>query len=208
MKKSKSSGRWLKEHFDDVYVKKAQAEGYRSRAVYKLLEIQEKDKILKPGMAVVDLGAAPGGWMQIAKKYLGSKGTIIGLDLLEIEPIDGTIFIQGDFTSDEVYQQLTDMLAGRQVDVVMSDMAPNMSGIRVADQAKSIYLVELALDFAKTHLVEGGTFLAKVFQGEGFEDLLKDCKTHFKTVKMRKPDASRDRSSEMYLLAQGKLPIN
>lgn len=204
MKKSKSSHRWLREHFDDVYVKKAQAEGYRSRAVYKLLEIQEKDKILKPGMTVVDLGAAPGGWMQIAKKYIGRNGVIIGLDLLAIEPIEGTEFIQGDFTSEEVYQQLTDMLAGRQVDIVLSDMAPNMSGIRDADQVKSIYLVELALDFAKQHLATGGTFLAKVFQGEGFEALLKDCKTHFKTVKMRKPDASRDRSSEMYLLAQGK----
>ena len=205
MKKSKSSHRWLREHFDDIYVKKAQAEGYRSRAVYKLLEIQEKDKILKPNMTVVDLGAAPGGWMQIAKKYLGPKDVIIGLDLLAIEPIQGTEFIQGDFTSEEAYQALTQILDGRSVDLVMSDMAPNMSGIRNADQVKSIYLVELALDFAKTHLVSGGTFLAKVFQGEGFEELLADCRAHFKTVKMRKPEASRNRSSEMYLLALNKL---
>lgn len=205
MKKSKSSHRWLREHFDDIYVKKAQAEGYRSRAVYKLLEIQEKDKILKPNMTVVDLGAAPGGWMQIAKKYLGPKDVIIGLDLLAIEPIEGTEFIQGDFTSEEAYQALTQILDGRSVDLVMSDMAPNMSGIRSADQVKSIYLVELALDFAKAHLASGGTFLAKVFQGEGFEELLADCRAHFKTVKMRKPEASRNRSSEMYLLALGKL---
>lgn len=205
MKKSKSSHRWLREHFDDFYVKKAQAEGYRSRAVYKLMEIQEKDKILKPNMTIVDLGAAPGGWMQIAKKSLGSQGVIIGLDLLAITPIEGTEFIQGDFTSEETYQALTDILAGRSVDLVMSDMAPNMSGIRSADQVKSIYLVELALDFAKQHLANGGTFLAKVFQGEGFEELLTDCRAHFKTVKMRKPEASRNRSSEMYLLALGKL---
>lgn len=203
MKKSKSSHRWLKEHFDDIYVKRAQQEGYRSRAVYKLLEIQEKDKILQSGMFVVDLGAAPGGWMQVAAKCIGKRGLLIGLDLLAIDPIPDTTFIQGDFLSDEVCEALNQQLAGRKLDVVLSDMAPNMSGSRAVDQPKSIYLVELALAFAIDNLKQGGSFVAKIFQGEGFDDCLIACRSHFSVVKTRKPQASRGRSAEIYLIAKG-----
>jgi len=203
MKKSKSSKKWLKEHFDDHYVKKAQQEGYRSRAAYKLLEIQAKDKLIKPGMTIVDLGAAPGGWMQVAANLVGRKGLVIGLDILDIEPVPETEFIHGDFTSDEVFDALNAMLAGNKVDVVLSDMAPNMSGMKAVDQPRAMYLVELALDFAKHNLKKNGTFLAKVFHGQGFEALMKDCREHFTSVKTRKPDASRGRSPEVYLLATG-----
>ncbi|MAZ39840.1 MAG: 23S rRNA methyltransferase [Legionellales bacterium] len=203
MAKSKSSNKWLREHFDDPYVKKSQQEGYRSRAVYKLLEIQEKDKIIKPNMVIVDLGAAPGGWMQVTKKLVGKNGCVIGLDLLAIEPIADTAFIQGDFSADETYQALNALLAGRPVDIVMSDIAPNMSGMKGVDQPKAMYLVELALDFAKQNLKKDGVFLTKVFHGQGFDALVADCRKHFLSVKTRKPKASRDRSPEVYLLAQG-----
>lgn len=208
MKRSKSSHRWLKEHFDDPYVKMAQQAGYRSRAAFKLLELQEKDRLIQPGMVVVDLGAAPGGWMQVAKNLVGRQGLVVGLDLLAITPIPETEFIQGDFTSQAVYDDLSSRLAGRPVNIVLSDLAPNMSGLKAVDQPKSIYLVELALDFAKQHLKSGGTFVAKVFQGEGFDAVMQDCREHFASVKTRKPKASRGRSPEVYLLATGFIPLN
>ena len=203
MARSKSSSRWLSEHFDDQYVKRAQKEGWRSRSAFKLAELQDKYKLIKPGMCVVDLGSAPGGWSQLAVKLVGKNGSVIGLDILPMEPIEGVSFIQGDFTEDEPLQELENTLAGRAVDLVLSDMAPNMSGMAATDQARSMYLVELAFEFAKEHLKLNGAFVVKIFQGEGFDDFVREVRTQFNKVLVRKPDASRPRSREVYLLAMG-----
>ncbi len=196
------SKRWLREHFDDVYVKRAQKEGYPSRAAYKLLEIQDKDHLLKPGMIVVDLGAAPGGWSLVAKRLVGSGGRVIALDILLMQVPEGVEFICGDFTGKDVYNQLVSLIGEKRVDVVLSDLAPNMSGQKSIDQPRSLYLVELAWDFAKNNLAPGGTFLAKVFQGSGVEDLIRDLRKSFKQVKLRKPKASRARSPEVYIVGK------
>ena len=203
MARTKSSHRWMQEHFDDEYVKMAQKLGYRSRAVFKLKEIQKKDHILKPGMRIVDLGAAPGGWSQYARLVLGSQCQIIALDILDIEPIDGVDFIQGDFREQAVFDQLMAALAGTRVDLVLSDMAPNMSGSKEVDQPRSLYLSELALDMARAVLAKDGAFLVKLFQGEGFESYCKQVQLAFAKVLIRKPKASRPRSNEVYLLARG-----
>lgn len=202
MKRSKTSKQWMNEHVNDPYVQRAQKEGYRSRAAYKLLEIEERDHLLKPGMAVVDLGATPGGWSQVAAAR-GCK--VIALDLLPMHPIHGVEFIQGDFREDNVLAQLEERLGGKRIGLVISDMAPNISGIDSADQARAMYLAELALDFSSRHLQAGGAFLVKVFQGSGFEEYIKLMRSHFTRVVTRKPKASRDRSSEQYLLGLGKL---
>ncbi|VAX03524.1 23S rRNA (uridine(2552)-2'-O)-methyltransferase [hydrothermal vent metagenome] len=201
MKRSKSSQNWLKRHFDDPYVKQAQKAGYRSRAVFKLLEIQEKKRIIKPGQVIVDLGAAPGGWAQAAVPLVGKKGAIIAVDILPIEPIEGVVFIQGDFAEQDVHEQLLLAINGRNIDLVMSDMAPNISGLKAVDQPRAMCLAELALDFARGALKPGGDFLVKVFQGEGFDGYLKDVRKTFKKVVIRKPKASRPKSREVYLLA-------
>ena len=190
---------------NDPYVQMAQKDGYRSRAAYKLLEINAKDKLLKTGMVVVDLGATPGGWSQVAAREIGRAGKVIALDLLPLDPLSGVDFIQGDFRDDAVLKQLQDCLAGRQVALVISDMAPNMSGVLNADLARALYLAELALEFAYEQLQVDGYFLVKVFQGAGFEDYLKLMRSRFSKVVTRKPKASRDRSSELYLLATGKI---
>jgi 23S rRNA (uridine2552-2'-O)-methyltransferase len=201
-KHSKSSRQWLDRHFKDEYVKKAQQQGYRSRAAFKLLEIQERDRLLKPGQTVVDLGAAPGGWSQIAKQLVGAKGSVIALDILEMEPLEGIEFIQGDFREDEPLKKLTELLGGRPVDLVISDMAPNVSGMSAVDQPQAMYLCELALDFAKQILRPGGGFVVKLFQGEGADVYLREMRSCFKRVVTRKPGASRPKSREVYLLAQ------
>lgn len=193
------------EHVNDPYVQRAQKDGYRSRAAYKLLEIDERDHLIKPGMVVVDLGATPGGWCQVVAAKLGQQGKIIALDLLPLHPLPRVEFIQGDFREDAVLAQLEEKLGGQQIGLVISDMAPNISGIESADQARSMHLAELALEFAVQHLKPGGAFLVKVFQGVGFEDYLKLTRNHFNKVVTRKPKASRDRSSEQYLLGIGKL---
>lgn len=203
MPRSKSSHRWLKEHFDDPFVKKSQQEGYRSRAVYKLIEIQEKDNVVKSGMVVVDLGAAPGGWSQYLTKIVGSRGQVIALDILPMDPVPGVEFIQGDFASDETYAALIAHVGDVGVDVVISDIAPNLSGMREVDIPRAMAFAELAVDFAKQVLKPGGTLLVKVFQGEGFDHLIKSLRENFKAVKTRKPQASRSRSNEVYLLAVG-----
>lgn len=203
MARSKSSQRWLKEHFDDEYVRRAQKEGYRSRAVYKLEEIQKKDQIIRPGMTVVDLGAAPGGWCQYMLKIVGSQGRIIGLDLLEIEPIAGVTLIRGDFREQEVLDQLLAAVAEQPVDLVISDMAPNISGMNTVDQPRAVYLCELALDFAQHVLKPGGDLLVKAFQGEGYDDFVQSLRKRFQKVIFRKPKASRPRSREIYVLARG-----
>lgn len=203
MKKSKSSRRWLKEHFDDPYVKLAQQKGYRSRAVFKLLEIQEKDKLIQPGMSVVDLGAAPGGWSETVKKIVGEKGRVLALDILPMMPIPGVEFIQGDFTAPEVFEKLLYLIDNRKVDLVISDIAPNITGMKEVDQPRAIYLAELAADFAQDVLKQGGVFLVKVFQGEGFDSFLRALRQRYSKVIIRKPVASRPRSKEVYLLAKG-----
>lgn len=202
MARTKSSARWLREHFTDEYVKRARQEGYRSRAVYKLLEIHEKDRLLRPGMTVVDLGAAPGGWSQLAARLVGQQGAVIALDILPIEPLPGVECIEGDFREAVVLEQLLAALNGRAVDLVLADMAPNTSGIKAVDQPRGMYLSELALDFARRCLRPGGDFLLKIFQGEGFDGFLKELRTAFVTVAPRKPKASRARSAEQYLLAR------
>lgn len=202
MKRSKSSARWLQEHFSDEYVKRAQAEGYRSRAVYKLLEINDKDRLLRRGLSVIDLGAAPGGWSQLAAHLVGDSGQVIALDILPLEPLAGVTAIHGDFRDTAVLEQLLTALDGRMVDVVLSDMAPNTSGIKAVDQPAMIYLAELALDLAQQCLRHGGDLLVKVFQGEGFDAYLKQLRGHFASVTPRKPSASRARSIEQYLLAR------
>lgn len=205
MKPSKTSKQWMREHVNDPFVQMAQKDGYRSRAAYKLLEINEKDRLFKPGMVVVDLGATPGGWCQVAAREVGRTGKVIGLDLLPLDPLAGVDFIQGDFREETVLKQLHELLAGRQVGLVISDMAPNMSGVATADLARALYLAELAMEFAVEQLDASGHFLVKVFQGAGFEAYLKLMRSHFSKVVTRKPKASRDRSSELYLLASGKL---
>ena len=200
---SKSSAGWLKEHFDDQYVQRSWQDGYRSRASYKLLEIDAKDKLFKPGMTVIDLGAAPGGWSQIAADKVGSTGVVIASDILEMDALAGVDFIHGDFTEDAVLEAILGVLGERPVDLIISDMAPNMSGMAAIDQPQAMYLVELALDLARQTLRPGGRFLAKVFQGEGFDDFLKELRGGFARVVTRKPEASRTRSREVYLLAEG-----
>ena len=204
MARSKSSHRWLKEHFDDEFVKRAQREGYRSRAVFKLEEIQRKDLILKPCMSVVDLGAAPGGWSQYALGLVGRKGRIVAMDILAMEPLPGVEFLQGDFREEAVLEALLNRLNGREIDLVMSDIAPNITGVDAVDQPRAIYLAELAVDFADRVLRPGGDLLVKLFQGEGFDPLLKDLRARYDKVVMRKPRASRPRSREVYALARGR----
>ena len=203
MARSKSSGRWLKEHFDDHYVRQSQKEGWRSRASYKLLEIQEKDHIFRLGSKVVDLGAAPGGWSQVAVQLVGEQGRVVASDILPMDAIAGVDFVQGDFTEEAVLGQILATIGADQVDLVISDMAPNMSGALSVDQPNAMYLVELALDLSRQVLRRGGVFLTKVFQGEGFDEYLRDMKTSFDKVQTRKPQASRARSREVYLLASG-----
>ncbi len=202
MKRSKSSKRWLREHFSDEYVKQAQKTGLRSRSAYKLLEIDAKDRLFKPGMKVVDLGAAPGGWSQIAAQKVAENGRVFALDILPMDPIAGVEFIQGDFASQEALDALQAVIADQDIDLVICDIAPNMSGIRAVDQPRSMYLIELSLDFAKQVLRPGGVFLAKVFQGEGFDELMRELRAHFGKVVVRKPKASRSRSQEVYCLAK------
>jgi len=202
-KRTKSSARWLAEHAADPYVKRAHEEGWRSRAAFKLEEIQRSDRLLRPGMTVVDLGAAPGGWSQFAARTLAGKGRVIALDILEMPAIPGVEFVQGDFTLEPVLEQLDAMLGGQKVDLVMSDMAPNMMGIAEVDHDRSMYLVELAVDFAVRELRPGGDLLAKVFQGRDFQPLIARLRREFESVKLRKPKASRARSAEVYVLARG-----
>ena len=202
MARRKSSHRWLRSHFDDEFVKRARREGFRSRAVYKLDEIQHKDRILKPGMTIVDLGAAPGGWSQYAARVLRGQGRIIAMDILPMEPLDGVEFLQGDFREDEVLEALMVKIDDRAIDLVMSDMAPNISGMEAVDQPRSMYLAELAVDFAAQVLREGGDLLFKAFQGEGFDDLVKLLRGQYRQVRIRKPKASRPRSREVYVLAR------
>jgi 23S rRNA (uridine2552-2'-O)-methyltransferase len=203
MARSKSSQRWLKEHFSDPFVKRAQAEGLRSRAAYKLEELIERDRLLKPGMNIVDLGAAPGGWSQLVASALGGKGRIVALDILPMASLGGVEFLQGDFREAGVLASLERTLDGEPIDLVLSDMAPNMSGVTSVDQARAMELAELARDFAQAHLKPGGAFLVKLFQGAGFDSYLKDLRTRYAKIAMRKPKASRARSSEVYGLATG-----
>ncbi|MCZ4303514.1 23S rRNA methyltransferase [Zoogloeaceae bacterium G21618-S1] len=203
MKRSKTSKAWMREHLNDTYVQQARAAGYRARAAYKLLEIDEKDKLIRPGMVVVDLGAAPGSWSQVAAQKVGDSGRVIALDLLEVLGMPRVTFIQGDFQELAVLRKLEATLDGRPVDLVLSDMAPNVSGIGAADQARSIGLCELALDFAVNNLTPGGNFLVKVFQGSGFDEFRRAMQVAFRSVIVRKPAASRDRSAEVYLLGLG-----
>ena len=202
--RSKSSKAWLSEHVNDHYVHQAQKDGYRARAAYKLLEINEKDKLIQAGTVLADLGSAPGSWSQVAAKLVGKQGAVFALDILPMDAIEGVSFIQGDFREDEVLAQFESLLNGRALDLVICDMAPNMSGHAVTDQAKSFYLCELALDFASNHLKTGGHFLVKVFQGAGYQEYLAQMRTLFASVQTRKPDASRNRSSEIYLLGKNK----
>jgi 23S rRNA (uridine2552-2'-O)-methyltransferase len=204
MARSKSSHRWLREHFDDEYVKKAKREGYRSRAVYKLDEIQQKDRIIKPGMAIVDLGAAPGGWSQYASGLLGDKGTVVAMDILPMEALSGVTFLHGDFRENDVLDKLLQLLERQKIDLVMSDIAPNISGMDAVDQPRAMYLAELAVDFAERVLRPGGDLLIKVFQGEGFDELVRGLRGNYKKVVIRKPRASRRRSREVYALARGR----
>ncbi|HKY89751.1 MAG TPA: 23S rRNA (uridine(2552)-2'-O)-methyltransferase RlmE [Nevskiaceae bacterium] len=206
-KRSSSSARWIAEHENDPYVKEARRLGYRSRAVFKLKEIQEKDRLLKPGMVVVDLGAAPGGWSQLARPLLGPKGRLLALDILPMEPLPDVEVITGDFREESVLRELEARVGTHAVDLVLSDMAPNVSGVDAADQAGSIGLCELALDFARSHLKPDGAVLLKIFQGEGFDSFLKELRKSFHTVTIRKPKASRPRSREIYLLARSLRPV-
>ena len=201
-KRTKSSGAWLNEHVHDPYVKLAQKQGYRARAAFKLLEINEKDKLIQADTVLADLGSAPGSWSQVATELIGPRGRVIAMDILPMDPVPGVEFIQGDFREDEVLQQLVDLLNGQKLDLVISDMAPNMSGNTVTDQARSFYLCELAYDFAINHLKPGGHFLIKVFQGAGYQEYVKLLRESFAEVVVRKPKASRDRSNEIYLLAR------
>ena len=208
--RSKSSQRWLKEHFSDPFVKKAQAEGMRSRAAYKLEELVARDKLLKPGMLVVDLGAAPGGWSQWLRQELdrldkARPGRVVALDILDMPPLAGVEFLIGDFREDSVLSMLETTLDGQMVDLVLSDMAPNKSGVDAVDQPRAMYLAELAMEFADRHLRPGGAFLIKLFQGVGFDDYVKELRRRYTKVVIRKPAASRQRSPEVYALAQGKL---
>lgn len=203
MARSKSSSRWLEEHVNDPFVKQAQIDGYRSRASYKLLEINTRDKLIHPNMLVVDLGSAPGGWSQVSAKLVGHRGRVIASDILPMDSIAGVEFIQGDFTEEAVLDEMMATLDGTLADAVISDMAPNISGVGVADQASSMYLVELALDMARQVLKPKGSFVAKVFHGEGYDDYVKDLRTSFDKVVIRKPDSSRARSREVYVVGKG-----
>ena len=203
VQRSKSSANWLREHFNDPFVKQAQKDGYRSRASYKLLEIQEKDRLIRPGMSVIDLGAAPGGWSQVTSRLIGGQGRLIASDIPEMDSIADVTFIQGDFTHDEVLQRILEAVGDSHVDLVISDMAPNMSGTPAVDIPRAMFLCELALDLATRVLKPGGDFLIKIFQGEGFDVYLKDVRSKFDKVQMRKPSSSRDRSREQYLLGRG-----
>src|SRR5690606_34427762 len=202
--RSKSSQRWLKEHHSDPFVKKARAEGMRSRAVYKLEELVARDRLLKPGMVVVDLGAAPGGWSQWVRQELGDSGRVVALDILEMPPLAGVEFLHGDFREDAVLSRLEASLGGKPVDLVLSDMAPNKSGVDAVDMPRAMYLSELAMDFADRHLKVDGAFLIKLFQGVGFDEYVKELRRRYAKVSIRKPAASRKRSPEVYALAQGK----
>ena len=203
MARSKSSGSWLQEHVNDPYVRQARQEGYRSRASYKLIQLNDKDKLIRPGMLIVDLGSAPGGWSQVAGKLVGARGKVVATDILPMEPVKNVDFIQGDFTDEAVLNQILTRLEGRKPDLILCDIAPNISGIDVADQASSIYLVELALDMARQALKAKGDFVAKVFQGAGSEAYLKELRSAFEKLVIRKPAASRPRSREIYVVAKG-----
>ena len=203
MARSKTSNQWLTEHFNDEFVKLAQKEGYRSRAIYKLIEMDDKDRLLKKGMSVVDLGAAPGGWSELLSKRVGDSGRLFALDILPMDAVPDISFIEGDFTEQAVYDELMEALEGKWVDLVISDMAPNLSGTKAIDQPKMMYLAELAMEFAVSVLKPGGTFLTKVFTGEGIDEYKKELRQHFAKIIVRKPKASRARSSEIYLMAKG-----
>ena len=202
MKRSRSSGAWLNEHVNDTYVQQAKAAGYRSRAAYKLMEIDDKDGLIRAGDVIVDLGATPGGWSQVAARRLQGKGRVIAVDLLEMEALRDVTFVHGDFREEQVLLALEELLAGDRPGLVLSDMSPNISGIAISDQARAIHLAELALDFARNWLQPDGGFLVKTFQGHGFDGFLQEMRQTFKTVSSRKPDASRDRSPEVYLLGK------
>jgi 23S rRNA (uridine2552-2'-O)-methyltransferase len=203
MKRTRTSNAWLREHVNDTFVQRARAEGMRSRAAFKLMEIDDRDHLIRPGEIVVDLGATPGGWSQVAAKRMKGKGRVIALDLLELDPLHGVEFIQGDFREEHVLRQLETALAGEKLGLVLSDMAPNMSGILLSDQARVMHLAELGLEFSRNWLKPEGAFLVKVFHGYGYEDFVREMRLVFKTVASRKPDASRDRSAEVYLLGKG-----
>ncbi|HVJ37173.1 MAG TPA: 23S rRNA (uridine(2552)-2'-O)-methyltransferase RlmE [Stenotrophomonas sp.] len=202
--RSKSSQRWLKEHFSDPFVKKAQTEGMRSRAAYKLEELLARDRLLRPDMVVVDLGAAPGGWSQQVRKQMGDRGRVLALDILEMPPLAGVEFLHGDFREQAVLSEFESMLGGKPVDLVLSDMAPNKSGMDAVDQPRMMHLAELAMDFADHHLKTGGAFLIKLFQGVGFDEYVRELRRRYDKVSIRKPEASRKRSPEVYALGQGK----
>lgn len=202
MKRSKTSKQWMREHVSDVYVQRAKAEGYRSRAAFKLIEIAARDKLFRQGMVVVDLGATPGGWSQVAASKVGATGRVIAFDILPMEPLRHVTFLHGDFREESAVTALEHELGGRPIDLVLSDMSPNISGIALSDQARAMYLAELALDFAAARLKPGGSFLVKVFQGSGFQEYLREMRRRFVHVVTRKPDASRGRSNELYLLAR------
>jgi 23S rRNA (uridine2552-2'-O)-methyltransferase len=203
MPRSKSSNSWLKRHISDPFVKKAQLEGYRSRSAYKLIELHEKDRLIKPGMFLLDLGSAPGGWSQVAAKLVGGKGRVLATDILPMEPIKGVEFVQGDFTDEAVVTRLIESLGGEKFDLIISDIAPNITGIDSADQASSMYFLELALDTVKQTLKRGATFVAKMFQGSGSDQYVKDLRASFEKVLIRKPSASRAESREVYIVAKG-----
>jgi 23S rRNA (uridine2552-2'-O)-methyltransferase len=203
MARTKSSAGWMQRHVSDPYVKQAQKEGYRSRSAYKLIELNEKDKLIRPGMRILDLGSAPGGWSQVAGKLVGAKGRVLATDILPMDGLTNVDFIQGDFTDENIVQQLLGWLGGGRFDLVISDIAPNITGIASADQAGSIYLLELALDTVQKTLKPGATFVAKMFQGSGSDQYLKELRKHFAKVAIRKPAASRKESREVYLVATG-----
>lgn len=203
MARTRTSNAWLREHVNDPYVQRAKSEGYRSRASYKLMEIDDKDRLIRSGEVVVDLGATPGGWSQVAAQRQKGRGRVVALDLLEMAPLPGVDFFQGDFRDEEILLKLEEMLAGEKVGLVLSDMAPNISGIPISDQARVMHLAELGLDFARNWLKPDGAFLVKVFQGHGFDEFVQEMRKVFKSVSSRKPDASRDRSPEVYLLGKG-----
>jgi len=203
MARSKSSGQWLQEHVNDPYVKQAQRDGYRSRSSYKLIQLNEKDRLIRPGMLIVDLGSAPGGWSQVATRLAGEQGRVIATDILPMDPLKNVDFVQGDFTEEAVLGQVLELLGGRKPQLIICDIAPNISGVDSADQASSMYLVELALDFVRQALEPKGDFVVKVFQGAGSDAYLKDVRTSFDKVFVRKPAASRARSREVYVVAKG-----
>ena len=207
MARTKTSKAWMREHVTDEFVRRAQQEGYRSRSAYKLLEILAKDKLVRGAMTVVDLGAAPGGWSQVLAPLVGPRGAVVALDMLEMPPLPGVTFIRGDFSEEATLQRLEEYLEDRPIDLVVSDMAPNISGVGLVDQARSVHLAELAFEFGRKRLKPGGDLLVKMFQGSGVEAFRKDVAQAFGTVAVRKPKASRDRSSEFYLLARGKRPV-